>query len=24
VNDDDPFGGSIQPTQLAHLAPWTG
>jgi hypothetical protein len=23
VNDDDPFGGSIQPTQLAHLAPWT-
>jgi hypothetical protein len=23
VNNDDPFGGAAQPTQLAHLAPWT-
>jgi len=23
VTNDDPFGGASQPTQLAHLAPWT-
>jgi hypothetical protein len=23
VTTDDPFGGAIQPAQLAHLAPWT-
>lgn len=23
VTNDDPFGGSIQPAQLRHLAPWT-
>jgi hypothetical protein len=23
VTNDDPFGGSSQPAQLAHLAPWT-
>lgn len=23
VNNDDPFNGAAQPTQLAHLAPWT-
>jgi hypothetical protein len=23
VTNDDPFGGAAQPTQLAHLAPWT-
>jgi hypothetical protein len=23
VTNDDPFGGSAQPAQLAHLAPWT-
>ena len=23
VTNDDPFGGAIQPAQLAHLAPWT-
>jgi len=23
VNDDDPFGGGSQPSQLAHIAPWT-
>ncbi len=23
VNNDDPFGGLAQPTQMAHIAPWT-
>ena len=23
VNNDDPFGGVSQPSQMAHLAPWT-
>lgn len=23
VVNDDPFGGAVQPAQLAHLAPWT-
>ncbi len=23
VTSDDPFGGSVQPSQLAHIAPWT-
>jgi hypothetical protein len=23
ITNDDPFGGAVQPTQLAHLAPWT-
>jgi hypothetical protein len=23
VNSDDPFGGTAQPAQLAHLAPWS-
>jgi hypothetical protein len=23
VTSDDPFGGALQPAQLAHLAPWT-
>jgi hypothetical protein len=23
ITSDDPFGGASQPTQLAHLAPWT-
>jgi hypothetical protein len=23
VTSDDPFGGAVQPAQLAHIAPWT-
>jgi hypothetical protein len=23
ITNDDPFGGAVQPAQMAHLAPWT-
>jgi hypothetical protein len=23
VTSDDPFGGAVQPAQMAHIAPWT-